>query len=180
MGLLHNCGPLYGSKRRRFGTTCIAVEQNARCSGTAVLFSALKRQHRNFYWPAGASAYLPTLAASLLLFWQAITGRIQTKRGQKIGCVCLLIAVGCSEAGAVLAITFALTVLLPNLFFALQQRRKNEPLLSFWWAIPGCLAVAVLAFVRFHRGSKPEGQIFLNSVTFGGIPWQASVKASAN
>jgi hypothetical protein len=120
-----------------------------------------------FYWPAGAVAYLPTLAASLLLFWQALTGALAAGRGRKIACFCLLVAVGCSEAGAVLAITFAFALFLANLFGAMQKREGRGPLVSSWWWIPGCFAAAILVFVRFNRGSKPEGVIFRNSLTFG-------------
>jgi hypothetical protein len=107
-----------------------------------------------FYWPAGSVAYLPTLAATLLLFLQAIDGRLSTPRGRIVGSVCLVIAAGSSEAGA----TFVLFYLFVQVVQYVRERlsKRAEPVPLLWLLAPFLFASAVVITVRLNRFRQNE------------------------
>ena len=116
-----------------------------------------------FYWPAGAVAYLPTLAAAMLLFLQVAAGRLETPKGRAVCSVCLLIAACSTEAGATFAACYAVVQ-----FVALTaMRRRTSPQdgrsLWMWWFLPGLVSVFVLIVLRLNRYRSSE-------VMFGPVP----------
>lgn len=104
-----------------------------------------------FYWPAGAVAYIPTLAAMLLLFWQVAAGYLETKRGRVVAAVCLASAAGSSEAGATFVLCYCplqISLWLVEAY-GRQNGRARRPLL--WVVTPFVIAAAVLVTVRLNR-----------------------------
>lgn len=104
-----------------------------------------------FYWPAGAVAYLPTLAATLFLFLQIMQGRLDDPRGRVWCAAALLVASLCSETGAILAISFGFVTAV--LWLANRRRR---PLTWILW--PTVAGVAVLLVVQMNRFQMKVGQ----------------------
>ncbi len=131
-----------------------------------------------FYWPAGAVAYLPTLAATLLLFLQGAEGRLSTKAGQRLGCMCLLVAGSSSETGATFVVCFAL---LQTLWFVVDRAPKppsaSESLPHLWWLFPGALSALLLVVVRFNRYHVVERPAATASTLAG--QWSSSLLAGA-
>jgi hypothetical protein len=109
-----------------------------------------------FYWPAAAVAYLPTLAASLLLFVQAATGRLSSHRGREVGSICLFLAACSSEAGAIFVVCYG-TLQAIGLVAAILRRRfdirESPPL---WWLAPAVVATSILLVVGFNRFHAQE------------------------
>ncbi len=114
-----------------------------------------------FYWPAGAVAYIPTLAATLVLFLQVLEGRLETPRGRVTAAICLTIAAGSSEAGA----TFVLCYIgIRALRSGLAWLRSREPAGSrpplsptlSWMTVPGIVTGLVLVTVRMNRFDTKE------------------------
>jgi hypothetical protein len=114
-----------------------------------------------FYWPAGAIAYLPTLAASLLFFLQVIGGRLFTSRGGVVAGVCLLVAAGSSEAGATLAFFYGVVRAARWAWERFARQRLSERRPFLWWALPSALGAFLLLAVlanRFHAAETVPGQ----------------------
>nr|WP_321986763.1 hypothetical protein [uncultured Lichenicoccus sp.] len=101
-----------------------------------------------FYWPAGAVAYVSTLAMSSLAVFLLIDGRFDTWPGTVAVSGALAACAACSEAGACLA-----TLLAPSLA-ALRWRRAGMALIL---GLPG-LGVAGFVFweVAHHRMASSE------------------------
>lgn len=114
------------------------------------LFVAGGQTTEVFYWPCGAVAYLPTLSAILLLFLQAIDGRLATQQGKTIAGLCLFIAAGTSEMGATFAFCYAL-MQLGQQCASLKKGALPKVRSLLWWAIPFILSTGVLLVIRFYR-----------------------------
>jgi hypothetical protein len=109
-----------------------------------------------FYWPAGAVAYLPTLAATLLLFLQVIDGQLDTRQGRFIASICLTVAAGSSEAGATLVLCYAFIQLFQWAREALGKRDRSGLGHFLWFAIPLLVASVVILVVRMNRFHADE------------------------
>lgn len=110
-----------------------------------------------FYWPAGAVAYLPTLAATLLLFLQVIESQLDSRRGRFIAAICLTVAAGSSEAGAAFVLCYAIIQLFQWARKAAQNRGwSGGP--SLWYTVPLLAASVVLLTVRLNRFRVPEAE----------------------
>src|SRR5204863_7510522 len=107
-----------------------------------------------FYWPVGAAAYLPTLAATLLLFWQNIEGRLATAGGRTLAFFALTVAALSSELGAMFAISFALFQVLKSRIQGPDLDQQEAGI--FWWGLPGLLSLTVLFVVLAYRFHQPE------------------------
>jgi hypothetical protein len=59
-----------------------------------------------FYWPVGAAAYLTTLVALTLCFFQLAYNLAESRCGRTITSLSLILAAGSSETGAFFAIVF--------------------------------------------------------------------------
>ncbi len=103
------------------------------------------------YWPAGAVAYLPTLAATLLLFLQIVDGKLGTRRGRLLAAICLTVAAASSEAGATFVLCYGSIQLLRLIAQGLRRSswRVGRPML--WHVVPLSIALAVLVSSRLHR-----------------------------
>jgi hypothetical protein len=124
-----------------------------------------------FYWPAGAVAYLTTLAATLLLSLQIFYGRLSSSRGRWICGGCLLVAALSSEIGAILAVCFAGLQAAGLLFW--RERRERA---VTWWLLPGAAAVGVLLWAATHRLPVSESA-FITTTTALHNPLQSAAVA---
>lgn len=116
-----------------------------------------------FYWPMGAVAYLPTLAACLLLFLQTANGMWATATGRHIGCLCLTVAAGSSETGAIFVLCYAVMQVLRMISSRKLkgETSSREPIL--WWAVPALVSLVVLLFLGVVRARSAELPQFANS-----------------
>jgi hypothetical protein len=132
------------------------------------LFLAGGRISEVFYWPAGTVAYLPTLAATLLLFLQIIEGRLATSRGRMVGAICLIVAAGSSEAGATFVLCYCLLRIGGWCLTTLRRREPSRQNASLaWLTIPAILAAVVLFAVRVYRFNTRELPVFKQSSAMG-------------
>ena len=133
-----------------------------------------------FYWPAGAVAYLPTLAATLLLFLQLAAGRLSDGKGRTLAFGCLLVAAGSSEMGASFVLAFALVQAVQFGWSAVGRAANSEGRLPvWWWMIPAVLSVIVMLTVGANRFHVVETRAALTSDTVGHplmSLWRASGK----
>ncbi len=112
------------------------------------IFTAGANRWELFYWPAGAAAYLPTVAATLFLLMLTVSGELNETKGRILACAALIFAAGCSEAGAVLALIFSLLLLARSRMVRVSPPRR-APL---WvWLAPAIFSLFTLLFVRTHR-----------------------------
>ncbi len=121
-----------------------------------------------FYWPVGAAAYLPTLAATLLFFWQVVYGRLASEQGRALCFIALVVAALSSELGAMFAACFALVQVLSSGIH--RWRKHSNPQDSAglaWWAVPGLLSWAVLFIVWMNRFHQPEPGFTVAAATVG-------------
>ncbi|WP_446742028.1 hypothetical protein [Silvibacterium acidisoli] len=109
-----------------------------------------------FYWPAGAVAYIPTLAVTLLLFLQVVDGRLATKKGRILASVCLVIAATCTEAGATFVFSYGLVQLFQRCREAWQKKTGADRRPVLWISIPLSIAAVVLVAVRMNRFRSNE------------------------
>ncbi len=127
--------------------------------GLALLSSLLTggRIEEVFYWPAGAVAYIPTLAAMMVLFFLIAHNRLVASRGRVLATCCLLVAAFSSEVGAMLAVWIAVIELGHWCLGHSRKRTMIQPALnSLWWLIPGICGLSVLTVVAMGRGQAVE------------------------
>ncbi len=131
------------------------------------------------YWPAGAVAYLPTVSATILLFLQTATGRLNTSNGRLLAGCCLLVAAGSSEMGAAFVLAFALVQAVQGGWSAVRSRDVAGRITVWWWMIPAALSVIVMAAAGANRFRFVEAPTVLTSDTVGHPMmslWRASGK----
>lgn len=104
-----------------------------------------------FYWPAAAVAYLPTIAATLLLFLQVARGRLSSSGGRLLCSCCLIVAAGTSEAGATFVLCYGLLQAIQWIAAACKKRDNLSGPAFVWWFLPTVISVAVLLIVRLNR-----------------------------
>jgi len=104
-----------------------------------------------FYWPAGAVAYLPTLAATFLLFLQITSGSLATSSGRTLAGCCLFVAAGTSECGAAFVFFYALIQGARWVSVCSRRHKTRFRRSQWWWVAPGLIAVLVLLCVRMNR-----------------------------
>ena len=100
-----------------------------------------------FYWPMGAAAYLTTIAATTLLFWELADGVAITRL---LPILALVGIAGSCEVGALFALGFSVLTL-PE---ALRQPDRRRALL--FWILPGLLALLVVSVLVFGRVGTGE------------------------
>ncbi len=104
-----------------------------------------------FYWPAAAVAYMPTLAATLLLFLQVARDGLSSSGGRLLCGSCLIVAAGTSETGATFVLCYGLLQAVQWVIAAFKKR-DNLPGPAFvWWLLPTVISVVVLLIVRLNR-----------------------------
>jgi len=100
-----------------------------------------------FYWPMGAVAYLPTLAAVTYLVLALLDGRLETRGGRAGIAVALVVAAGSSELGALFVAGFLPLLLL------LHRTRGAGRIATLWWMlVPFGLSLAVLGLTALAKG----------------------------
>ncbi|PYY05298.1 MAG: hypothetical protein DMG69_27100 [Acidobacteria bacterium] len=104
-----------------------------------------------FYWPAAVVAYLPTLAATLLLFLQVASGRLSTSSSRLVCFCCLIVATCSSETGATFVLSYGLVQTIQWFFAAFQKCRDRSEKAVMWWLVPTLISVVVLMVVRLNR-----------------------------
>ena len=100
-----------------------------------------------FFWPAGAVAYLTTLAASTLAVFLLIDARTSTRGGAIALSVSLAVCAACSETGAIAAVALALV-----LAATLPPPRRIAILLTPTLLVAGF----VLTILARHRMASAE------------------------
>lgn len=121
-----------------------------------------------FYWPAGAVAYLTTLAATLLLFLQAADGQLDVAPGRMRCGIALTLAALSSEMGAMFVLVYGGTLGVSAVADLARGRptvRHLRP--TSWWIWPTLAALAVLAAVRLNRFAAAQEPARKASATLG-------------
>lgn len=126
--------------------------------GLAAAFVTSSPLFQVFYWPAGAAAYLTTLAATLLLFVRVLYGGPSPLAGRWLCGLCLSVAALSSEMGAMLAGCFAGLQII-ELLTGRQGHEKDVA----WWLLPGVAALAVLLWAATHRLPVMESAFSVSS-----------------
>lgn len=109
-----------------------------------------------FYWPAAAVAYLPTVAATLLLFLQVARGRLSSSGGRLLCGCCLIVAAGTSETGATFVLCYGLLQAVQVVVAAFKGRDNLSNPAFVWWSLPTLVSLVVLLIVRLNRSHVIE------------------------
>jgi hypothetical protein len=107
-----------------------------------------------FYWPVGAAAYLTTLSAITLCFFQLAFSLTEDHVGRGITSVSLIFAAGSSETGAFFAVAFSclsLTGMSIDVFRGSFSQRK-----IFWHLVPALLGIGVFGLLMENRVRNQE------------------------
>ena len=107
-----------------------------------------------FYWPVGAAAYLTTLSAVTLCFFQLACNLTEHYGGRMIAALSLIFAAGSSETGAFFALVFGCLSLIGmsvDQFVSAVYQRK-----FFWHLIPAIFAIGLFGLLLHNRGRTQE------------------------
>ena len=110
-----------------------------------------------FYWPVGAAAYLTTLTAITLCFFQLACSLTERHGGRIITCLSLVIAAGSSETGAFFALVFGCFSLIGVSFDKITGAVFQRKIL--WCLIPGLFGISVF-WLLLHTRTKPRRHCF--------------------
>jgi hypothetical protein len=103
-----------------------------------------------FYWPVGAAAYLTTLSAITLCFFQLSFNLTENLRGRVITGLALIFAAGSSETGAFFVIAFGGLYLIGTSWLGIYQRR------ILWCLLPMVIAIGVFGLLLHNRAGNQE------------------------
>jgi hypothetical protein len=103
-----------------------------------------------FYWPVGAAAYLTTLSAISLCFFQLSFDLTENRRGRVITGMALVIAAGSSETGAFFVIAFGSLYLLDTFWIGIYPRQR------LWCLLPMVIAIGVFGLLLHSRSGNQE------------------------
>ena len=107
------------------------------------------------YWPVGAAAYAPTVAALCFLLIHVLDDSLGTAAGRAIAAAALVVAVTSSEMGAFVGLGFTAAMLLA------QVRRPRQPVA--WLLVPLILSLCVFAATALN--GRADGAPTLASPT---------------
>src|SRR5271165_4399389 len=107
-----------------------------------------------FYWPVGAAAYLTTLSAITLCFFQLALNLTEDHVGRVITSVSLMLAAGSSETGAFFAIAFSCLSLTGMTVDAFRGSCSQGKI--FWHLVPALLGICVFGLLMQHRLPNQE------------------------
>lgn len=147
--------------RRRWSNSGIAPDLPVSLALLALFVAGGGHTLWVLYWPAGAVAYLPTLAATMLLFFQVAHGRLSTMQGRFLCSCCLIVASFTSEMGATFGVCYG--GLQAAKYFAFRKQQTCPRRYGAWWMVPTILSTIPLLLVSVNRFSVAE----LPAVTFG-------------
>ena len=94
------------------------------------------------YWPVGAAAYAPTVAALCFLLIHILDDSLGTAAGRAIAAAALVVAVTSSEMGAFVSLGFTAAMLLA------QVKRPCQPVA--WLLVPLILSLCVFAVTALN------------------------------
>lgn len=120
-----------------------------------------------FYWPIAAFAYLPTLAAAVLILVLDWAGVSQKPAGRVATICALLVAVTASEVGAIFACLYS--VLAAGVLVATRDRG------AVWFALPFVASLGVFYLIT-HGRVQYLGEVF-GDANIAHHPW-AAIKAA--
>jgi hypothetical protein len=123
-------------------------------SGLLALFLLEHSPGTLFYTPSVSAAYLTTLSAITLCFFQLAFNLTENHLGRIIGAVAMIIAAGSSEVGASFAVIFGSVSLI---FFAVEKLRcgsHQRPL--GWYLVPVSVGGSVLCLLVLNRAHRQE------------------------
>ena len=103
-----------------------------------------------FYWPVGAAAYLTTLSAISLCFFQLSFNLTENRPGRMITGLALIFAAGSSETGAFFVIAFVGLYLISTLRVGIYPRQV------LWCLFPMAMAIAVFGLLLHHRAGNRQ------------------------
>jgi hypothetical protein len=110
-----------------------------------------------FFWPVGAAAYLTTLSAITLCFFQLAFGLTENPAGRLIASLALLFAAGASETGAFFSVVFCGLFLIG--FTTDLFRRTSAPRKILWCLIPALVGIGVFGLLVQNRLRSQQAAI---------------------
>ncbi|MFL9963729.1 hypothetical protein PQR02_22185 [Paraburkholderia sediminicola] len=99
-----------------------------------------------FYWPLGALAYVPTVAAMAILLTIDFAGFSDTTAGRVVTLVALVVAATSTEIGALFAAGYCV------LAFIVSMITRDR--FKFWWVVPFVISLGVLYMMATGRVAK--------------------------
>ena len=149
--LLNCCAPLIMRHRDRgLPRTFLAL-------GLVSLFLLGHPVADMLYWPVGAAAYAPTVAATCFLAIQVLDDAVDTAGGRRMAMTALAVAITSSEVGAFVGLSFVAIIL----YLRIGKAGKLGPVA--WSIVPFILAVYVLAVTALN--GRAAGRPTLVSAT---------------
>lgn len=115
-----------------------------------------------FYWPVGAAAYLTTLSAITLCFFQLAFSLTEDHLGRVITSVSLIVAAGSSETGAAFAVAFSCLSLTGTTVDAFRGSSSQGKI--FWHLVPALLGICVFGLLMRHR--LPNQEVVFSSAEY--------------
>jgi hypothetical protein len=120
-------------------------------SALLVLFLLGHKVDEVFYWPIGALAYMPTLAAIACLLTIDFAGFSDTTTGRVVALVALVVAATSAEIGALFAAGYCV------LAFIVSVATRDR--LAAWWALPFAVSLGVLYLMLTGRAAQ-MGEVY--------------------
>jgi hypothetical protein len=102
-----------------------------------------------FYWPIGAAAYLTTLSAIMVCFFQTALSLTESHAGHVITSLSLIFAAGSSETGAFFAVVFGCLSLIGMGVDTFRGSFSQRTI--FWCLIPVIVGIGVFGLLVENR-----------------------------
>ncbi|WP_233850425.1 hypothetical protein [Paraburkholderia sp. HD33-4] len=99
-----------------------------------------------FYWPVGALAYVPTVAAMAILLSIDFAGFADTTAGRVVTLIALVTAATSTEIGALFAAGYCVLALVVSVI--------TKDRLKLWWLVPFAISLGVLYMMVTGRVEK--------------------------
>src|ERR1700751_3640519 len=107
-----------------------------------------------FYWPVGAAAYLTTVVALTLCFFQLAYNLAESACGRTVSSLSLILAAGSSETGAFFAIVFGCLSVVGTVVDRLAGAAHERKYL--WYLTPTFVGIGVFALLLHNRAQTQE------------------------
>ena len=110
-----------------------------------------------FYWPIGAAAYLTTLSAITVCFFQTALSLTESHTGRMITSLSLIFAAGSSETGAFFAVAFGCLSLTGMAVDAVRGSYSERKL--FWCLVPVIVGTGIFGLLVQNRAQSQEAAL---------------------
>jgi hypothetical protein len=110
-----------------------------------------------FYWPIGAAAYLTTLSAITVCFFQIALSLTESHAGRVITSLSLIFAAGSSETGAFFAVVFGCLSLTGTVVDTVRGSLSQRKI--FWSLIPVIVGIGVFGLLVQNRARNQEAAL---------------------